>query len=369
MSHSLVIMWIATMKLAAKPIVDLSEASNTTGGLCSALFLPDTKDILEQREVMGEEHDAQENLAYLELDTQKLGRANTKVLCTKHIYHRSTVEGGCANVTAVALTIVDFHSEETAGNDIPFIHRAARRIALLMSSVAYRRHQERSNDATKMNYYMFGVLDRAISHMARLLKNEPSIGSAAEDSTDRIQLECVVLADKVIEVGLAHMLNVISGAEEVENSLIYTNSDFNKKAIAKSAPAITKRPRDQGNDYGAPPPKKTERPTKQKQSGAIVWRQSTSMPMPDFDDYPKGEKPLCAGTVKDNTWGCGSRGKCELDHSAHDKWSQPKAAFMQKFVKATKNMWWNKDIVSDDWLGVRLGNPATKKASGKEEND
>ena len=42
---------------------------------------------------------------------------------------------------------------------------------------------------------------------------------------------------------------------------------------------------------------------------------------------------------------------------------------MQKFVKATKNMWWNKDIVSDDWLGVRLGNPATKKASGKEEND
>ena len=78
-------MWLVQMKLSAKPIVDLSGASNTQGGFCSALFLPDTKDILEQREVMGEEHDAQENLAYLELDAQKRGRANTKVLCTKNI--------------------------------------------------------------------------------------------------------------------------------------------------------------------------------------------------------------------------------------------------------------------------------------------
>ena len=335
-------MWLVQMKLSAKPIVDLSEASNTQGGLCSALFLPDTRDILEQREVMGEEHDAQENLAYLELDAQKLGRANTKVLCTKHIYHRSTVEGGCANITAVVLTLVDYNSEETEGNDIPFIHRAARRIALVMSSVAYRRHQERSNDAEKLNYYMFGVLDRAITHMARLLKNEPSIGSAAEESIDKIQLECVVLADKVIESGLSHMLNVISGAEEVENSLIYTNSDFNRKALAKNAPTTTKRQREQGDDYthsaASPKSAKAERPGKQKQSGAIVWKGSSSMPMPEFDDYPKGEKPLCAGTVKDNTWGCGSRGKCELDHSPHDQWSQPKAAFMQKFVEATKNM-------------------------------
>ena len=66
-------MWFLEMKLSAKPIANLSEASNTQGGFCTALFLPDTRDILEQREVMGEEHDAQENLAYLELDAQKLG--------------------------------------------------------------------------------------------------------------------------------------------------------------------------------------------------------------------------------------------------------------------------------------------------------
>ena len=41
-------MWLVQMKLSAKPIVDLSGASNTQGGFCSTLFLPDTKDILEQ---------------------------------------------------------------------------------------------------------------------------------------------------------------------------------------------------------------------------------------------------------------------------------------------------------------------------------
>ena len=56
----------------------------------TALFLPDTRDILEQCKVMGKEHDAEENLVFLEMDTQKLGEANTKVLCTKKIYHRST---------------------------------------------------------------------------------------------------------------------------------------------------------------------------------------------------------------------------------------------------------------------------------------
>ena len=154
------------------------------------------------------------------------------------------MEGGCANIIAAVLTLIDYNSEETEGNDIPFIHRAARCIALVMSSVAYRRHQERSNDAAKLNYYMFGVLDRAITHMARLLKNEPSIGSAAEDSIDKIQLECVVLADKVIESGLSHMLSVISGTEEVENSLIYTNSEFYRKSLAKLAPTATKRQRE-----------------------------------------------------------------------------------------------------------------------------
>ena len=363
-------MWLLEMKLYAKPIADLSEASNAQGGFCTALFLPDTRDILEQREVMGEEHDAQENLAYLELDAQKLGRANTKVLCTKNIYHRSTVEGGCANISAAVLTVVNFDSEATEGNETPFVHRVARRIALVMSSVAYRRHLERSNNAAKLNYYMFAVLDRAITHMARLLKNEPSIGSAADESITKIQLECVVLADKVIKTGLAHMLNVISGAEEVENSLIYTNSEFNRKHLAKLAQAVPKRQQEKTEEYElqAPPTKaaKAERSGKQKQAGPIIWNGSGTMPMPEFDAYPKGEKPCCAGIVKDKTWGCGSRRKCELDHAPHDQWSKPKATFMQKFVKATANMWWNRDLVSDEWLGKRLNNNLTGKESGKD---
>ena len=76
--------------------MDLSEVSNTQGGFCIALSLPDTWDILEQQEVMGEEHDAQENLGFLKLDAQKLGRANTKVLCTKNIYQTCNGPGDIA---------------------------------------------------------------------------------------------------------------------------------------------------------------------------------------------------------------------------------------------------------------------------------
>ena len=109
-------MWLILMKMSVKPITDLEEAKNTQGGFCTALFLPDTRDILEQREVMGDKHDAQENLGYLEMDTHKLAKANTKVLCTKNIYHRSTVEGGCANISSALLTVVDYDTKKTDGN-------------------------------------------------------------------------------------------------------------------------------------------------------------------------------------------------------------------------------------------------------------
>ena len=34
-----------------------------------------------------------------------------------------------------------------------------------------------------------------------------------------------------------------------------------------------------------------------------------------------------------------------------------KAHILEKYVKATPKMWWNKDIVTEEWLGIRMGNP------------
>ena len=317
---------------------------------------------------MGDEHDAQENLGYLEMDTQKLAKANTKVLCTKNIYHRSTVEGGCANILSALLTVVDYDTETIEGNEVLFLHQAARRIALLMSSVSYRCYQERNTTPARSNYYMFAVLDRAVTHIAKMLRNKPSISAAAESSISNIQLECVVLADKVLETGLTHMLNVISGAEEAEISLIYTNSEFHRKALAKADKPDTKRQRDksEANDLHTPPPTRQKQERGGKKAGPICWNGKGPMPMPDFDSYPKGEKPICAGTAKNDSWGCRAKNNCDLDHTPHDKWSKPKATFLQKFVKATTNMFWNKDVVSDEWLGINVGNriPTKDKASG-----
>ena len=242
-------MRLIQMKMAVKPIMDITEASNTQGGFCIALSLPNTRDILEQREVMCEEHDAQENLGFFKMDAQKLGRVNTKVLCTKNICHIPTVKGGCKNISSALITVVKYNSDDTDGNEIMFLHLSARRITLLMSLVVYCCHQVCSASPARSNYYMLAVLDRAITHIARLLKNEPSIRSAAKESINNIQLECVVLADKVLKTGLTHMLNVVSRVEDVEISLIYMNSKFHRKASAKAAPAATKRQRERSETY------------------------------------------------------------------------------------------------------------------------
>ena len=116
-------MWLILVKMKVKPIKDVEEAKNTQGGFCTALFFPDTRDILEQCEVMDEEHDAQENLDYLEIDGHKLGKGNTKVLmCTKNIYHRSTVKGGCANISSTLLAVVDYDTESTDRKETMFLH-------------------------------------------------------------------------------------------------------------------------------------------------------------------------------------------------------------------------------------------------------
>ena len=58
-------------------------------------------------------------------------------------------------------------------------------------------------------------------------------------------LDAMTGADKVLGTGLTNMLNVISEVREAKISLIYTDSEFYRKALAKAAPPGKKRPRGQ----------------------------------------------------------------------------------------------------------------------------
>ena len=84
-------MWLILMKIKVKPITDLVDASNTKGGFCTDLFLPDTREVLEQIEVICEEQDARVNPSHLKEDTHRLNRASMKMVCTERIYYQSTV--------------------------------------------------------------------------------------------------------------------------------------------------------------------------------------------------------------------------------------------------------------------------------------
>ena len=77
------------------------------------------------------------------------------------------------------------------------------------------------------------------------------------------------------------------------------------------------------------------------------------MPIPEFDQYPKGEVPLCAGTlISDGTSGCKTP-EYELDHSNPDKWAKPKKDTMKTFVAKTPNISWHPIIVTSKWLGIK----------------
>ena len=76
-----------------------------------------------------------------------------------------------------------------------------------------------------------------------MLHNEPSIRAVAGLSIFNFQLECIIIKEKILKTRLTDMLKVISEAEEVEISLIHTNPEFHRKAVAREVPPGKKCPR------------------------------------------------------------------------------------------------------------------------------
>ena len=112
-----------------------------------------------------------------------------------------------------------------------------------------------------------------------------------------------------------------------QRSLIYMNSEFHKKALARAAPPVKEYQREKTEMYAqlASPTKNEKGERGGKQPGPICWNGNGPMPIPNFNAYPKGEKPCYTGTVRNETWCCDTRGKFDLDHSTFDQWSKLKS--------------------------------------------
>ena len=156
-------------KSDSKPITNLPIAAKSKQGFSTALFLPDTRDILEACSAIELDHNERVNQVFLKEDTQKRDKVNTQILSARNIYHCSTIEGGCANVTSILSMLIEIDTTTMVENQIPFLHKAARRIALVTSSTPICHCQECYLDTTKakLNYQVFSLLDKVFAHVAK----------------------------------------------------------------------------------------------------------------------------------------------------------------------------------------------------------
>ena len=97
--------------------------------------------------------------------------------------------------------------------------------------------------------------------------------------------------------------------------------------------------------------------------GEVKYTGKYAMSMPEFDWYPDGEVPLCAGTLRDGINGYGNKDRCKLDCSKPNKWSKPKKTMILTFVIKTLSMICNSDVVSGKWLGLQYTRTPVDKAS------
>ena len=100
--------------------------------------------------------------------------------------------------------------------------------------------------------------------------------------------------------------SVISGAEAIEVYFLFQNSEFYKRGMAKINKTVidinhcTSGRKAPIEDPGFMTPSKR---ANLKNVGAIIHAGICATSMPEFDQYPEGEVPLCTGTLRDGTSG------------------------------------------------------------------
>ena len=72
-------MWFMTGKVDDEPLRILDDAAKTKSGFSAAFLLPDTRDVLEEREALAQAQVHSSNLQLIEADVRKHEKALTDV--------------------------------------------------------------------------------------------------------------------------------------------------------------------------------------------------------------------------------------------------------------------------------------------------
>ena len=121
--------------------------------------------------------------------------------------------------------LLEFDTPAISGNQVPFLCMVT--AALMASSATYCHFQSRYPEPAETDYQAFGLLDKVINHVANALRIEPSIQAVFDlRRIGNLHLDFLVLAYTVLKIGLTTMVNVCSGAELVEMTVLYKNSEL-----------------------------------------------------------------------------------------------------------------------------------------------
>ena len=133
----LVAMWFMTGKVEDEPLRTLDNAAKTKSGFSADFLLPDTRDVLEERETLSQAHQDGSNIQLIEEDIRKHDKALTDVLVASVIFHHTSIEIACTNLGCLMKTTTTFIDTLIAGNDAPFLQVAAQRLVLLTSLAVF----------------------------------------------------------------------------------------------------------------------------------------------------------------------------------------------------------------------------------------
>ena len=84
------------------------------------------------------------------------------------------------------------------------------------------------------------------------------------------------------------------------------------------------------------------------------------MPLPKDHEWPAGEKPLCAGKLRNKSRGCGKPNTCTLNHDPASSWSAVLMEFMKQWVDKHACLAWNPFVVTPEMIGMAYSKSPSK---------
>jgi len=300
-------------------------------------------------------------------DPTKMNKISTKTVVTSVIRCERQIVTACANATVLTNTLVEHDVVDLDPTKSPFLHLAARKLAVALSSTDCVEYMSRYACNACMHYYAFGLLNRTHCIFLKVLKDEGAIRVTmprnGTPTAAAINVATFKMAHNTLNKGIDTLIEVFSNAKELEKNTMYLSSIFSEESQKAYAASLKRSPEIHAPD----PDHKSKRQKKKDLKEAAEKRApnigplicATKSPIPLPTEWPAGETPLCPAILRHGSKGCTRRG-CQKSHQRVDGWSKALIKFMISFVSKTADISWNLAVATPDILGLKFSQTAVK---------